>query len=1029
MSTIKSFKKFIEESIWSDIQDRSSGDTVRKEDDINTLDLNEFYAYIKDQYKTKVEYIDLDEMGGENGDVLGVDITENVILFYKPKRGHILLSWSRVKIPMPFFDELIDRFKVENPNVMRKIITEKDGSCTNKTFVDVIDFFLRHKGTIMNESIWSDIQDRSSGDTVRKEDLITTNGELRKKILELYKEQGEGDTLDVSSLTNRIKCDDFSDIFQGYTKVKHIIGLEDWDVSKVTNMFSMFWGCKNFNSDLSNWDVSSVKDMGYMFWCCKNFNSDLSNWDVSSVKYMYGMFNECKKFNSDLSNWDVSGVKNMYNMFDGCDSLKMKPSWYMKKLSKITESIWSDIQDRSAGDTVRQEDISEEDKKEIDYIFNGFAYLIVFTYYEPTIDDFIKMMKEAHPDKDNSKYIAWVKSNWDKKYKDELDKKIQYYKTYIDKKINRYLNHFVAQIVYCEKYNVSLIDIKKFADEVYKNGGMPLEMSSVGEIDVNESWYDIFKKYVDENWNDVKKRINDFIVEENQKIAKTGFKKTPGKKICDILDEWWYSLGDEKEDIAWDEFGERAEDKYYEEHDPEYNEYTGEDFEADDEWANASWIESVEIYMKYNQKTNESIWSDIQDRSSGDTVRKEDLITTNKELRKKIQELYKEQGEGETLDVSSLTNAIKCDDFSGIFQRYDKVKYIIGLEDWDVSSVKDMTAMFSGCEKFNCDLSKWDVSNVRDMKFMFKFCSNFNCDLSKWNVSNVENMTSMFYDCEKFNSDLSKWNVSNVENMVSMFSYCYNFNFDLSKWDVSGVKNMGFMFYDCKSLKQTPSWYMKYNQKTNESIWSDIQDRSSGDTVRKEDEMTQDDFIMLRATAKMFRVGVRNYSNPKKRKYTLKRIDGCDGFIDYILEKKKEHFWNDTPDEAYDKVIKFVKNNWGDCTGIQEFIDKCLYNINECDGVPGGLTPADVGGMGPAYFPGPNGEPGSGDLPSPTGIVYKQVAPFDTFIKIRKQKKKKKKFRIEDEPCAHSKNPKIYNHVDDFRDYVDRTYNNIDKRK
>ena len=170
MGTIKSFKKFIEESIWSDIQDRSSGDTVRKEDDINNLDLNEFYAYIKDQYKTKVEYIDLVAMGGENGDVLGVDITENVILFYKPKRGHILLSWSRVKIHMPFFDELTDRFKVENPNAMRKIITEKDGSCTNKTFVDVIDFFLGHKGTIMNESIWSDIQDRSAGDTVRKED-------------------------------------------------------------------------------------------------------------------------------------------------------------------------------------------------------------------------------------------------------------------------------------------------------------------------------------------------------------------------------------------------------------------------------------------------------------------------------------------------------------------------------------------------------------------------------------------------------------------------------------------------------------------------------------------------------------------------------------------------------------------------------------------------------------------------------------------------------------------------------------------
>ena len=79
----------------------------------------------------------------------------------------------------------------------------------------------------ITESIWSDIQDRSSGETVREEDKITTKEELQDKIYELYKEQGKGDTLDVSSLTNAFKCDDFSSLFQGYEKVKHIIGLED----------------------------------------------------------------------------------------------------------------------------------------------------------------------------------------------------------------------------------------------------------------------------------------------------------------------------------------------------------------------------------------------------------------------------------------------------------------------------------------------------------------------------------------------------------------------------------------------------------------------------------------------------------------------------------------------------------------------------------------------------------------------------------------------------------------------------------
>ena len=104
--------------------------------------------------------------------------------------------------------------------------------------------------TFIKESIWSDIQDRSAGDVVRKEDLITTNGDLRNKIIELYIEQGEGETLDVSSLTNCIKCDDFTSIFSGLKEVKHIIGLEKWDVSSVGDMSNMFWGCNNFNCDL-----------------------------------------------------------------------------------------------------------------------------------------------------------------------------------------------------------------------------------------------------------------------------------------------------------------------------------------------------------------------------------------------------------------------------------------------------------------------------------------------------------------------------------------------------------------------------------------------------------------------------------------------------------------------------------------------------------------------------------------------------------------------------------------------------------
>ena len=478
----------------------------------------------------------------------------------------------------------------------------------------------------------------------------------------------------------------------------------------------------------------------------------------------------------------------------------------------IDESLWSEIQDRSAGDTVRQEEFTEEFIDKVESSLIGFTMLVVYYIknYELTLDGFYKYLEENENPDEVKKIIYYVKT-----HKDEcdklLEKDIKFENKLLDEKVNVYLWRFVDDIVYDEKYHNTLSDIKKFASEIFKGYKSSYDFHINNKL-VFKDKSELFNDYVDDKWKDgsLKQKIDNWIKDENDKISKYGFVKEPGKTISETVNDWWYSLDEDKRnDLGWDEFGDDAEEEYYTDSNPKYNEYTGEDFEADEWWDAAYGIRKVKIYCREHSKTNESIWSDIQDRSSGDTV-------------------------------------------------------------------------------------------------------------------------------------------------------------------------------------------------------------------RKEDEMTYDDFIMLRATAKMFRVGVRNYANPKKRKYTLKRIDGCEGFIDYILEKKKEHFWNDTPDETYDKAINFVKNNWGDCTGIQEFMDKYLSNINECDGVPGGLTPADVGGMGPAYFPGPNGEPGSGDLPSPTGIVYKQVAPFDSFIKIRKQKKKKKKFRIEDEPCAHSKNPKVYDYVDDFREYVDR---------
>ena len=578
----------------------------------------------------------------------------------------------------------------------------------------------------------------------------------------------------------------------------------------------------------------------------------------------------------------------------------------------VNESIWSDMQDRSAGDTVRQEEFTEEfiDKVESELISFTMSVVYYIKNYELTLDGFYKYLEENENPDEVKKIIYYIKT-----HKDEcdklLEKDIKFENKLLDKEVNVYLLRFVDDIVYDEKYHNTLSDIKKFASEIFKGYKRSYDFHINNKM-VFKDKSELFNDYIEDKWKNssLKQKIDDWIKDENDKISKYGFVKEPGKTISETVNDWWYSLDEDKRnDLGWDEFGDDAEEEYYTDSNPKYNEYTGEDFEADEWWDAAYGIRKVKIYCREHSKTNESIWSDMQDRSAGDVVRKEDEMTQ--------------------------------DDFDAVDD------FIFGFATRVV----------------------WDGMRVSLSNFL------------KYIDENPESL-----DCD----------IKRVKKYVE------------DNWH-KGI---------CDDVEAAIEQEEKEKEEgMNESIWSDMQDRSSGDIVRKEDEMNDYDFLMLRKTAKMFR---NSYAY---------RGNTCDNFIKYIERRKEEHFWTSVSDEVYDKVIRFVQKNWGDCTGIQEFMDKYLSNINECDGVPGGLTPADVGGMGPAYFPGPNGEPGSGDLPSPTGIVYKQVAPFDSFIKIRKQKKKKKKFRKEDEPCVHSENPPIYSHVDDFRDYVDRTYDNIDKKK
>jgi surface protein len=95
-----------------------------------------------------------------------------------------------------------------------------------------------------------------------------------------------------------------------------------WNVSKVTNMYSMFENNSAFNQSLENWTPISCSNFSRMFYNRIGFNGSVLNWTLpttiaftTDLMFSGGNTTSACKLNQDLSNWDVTKATNMSGMF------------------------------------------------------------------------------------------------------------------------------------------------------------------------------------------------------------------------------------------------------------------------------------------------------------------------------------------------------------------------------------------------------------------------------------------------------------------------------------------------------------------------------------------------------------------------------------------------------------------------------------------------------------------------------------------------------------------------------------------
>lgn len=175
----------IDESSWGDMRKRSSGEIIRRENDVNLLDRDGLYDYLTSHYKNTNSFDPI-----YNSETFN---TIKVPFLIQGGSDGVYLSFEENEVSIPYsspykvkglFSKLADEFSLKTDSKTGHswyIISPKDGSeVTNTFFIYVIDFLLDNipdsfeKGVkkIIEESTWGDMRKRSAGNQIRKEDDI-----------------------------------------------------------------------------------------------------------------------------------------------------------------------------------------------------------------------------------------------------------------------------------------------------------------------------------------------------------------------------------------------------------------------------------------------------------------------------------------------------------------------------------------------------------------------------------------------------------------------------------------------------------------------------------------------------------------------------------------------------------------------------------------------------------------------------------------------------------------------------------------
>ena len=141
---IPDFKTYLSESLWADVQSQASGDTVKKEDDVDLMDIYQFEGFVRKRYETdKFSSIYNFDQGNHK------NLTIPICREYNLRRSVLKYYWEneriRINFPKDFsdFNEAVKkRFDPRPCDAGRQEYVIEGDRVKNSLVIDLIDFMI-----------------------------------------------------------------------------------------------------------------------------------------------------------------------------------------------------------------------------------------------------------------------------------------------------------------------------------------------------------------------------------------------------------------------------------------------------------------------------------------------------------------------------------------------------------------------------------------------------------------------------------------------------------------------------------------------------------------------------------------------------------------------------------------------------------------------------------------------------------------------------------------------------------------------